>query len=377
MNQINFFIITLLILISEVSFSQSKNTFITETQAGYEYNYFRSPDEVRIGAEVLTENDLISSSFYQDLELRYKYQYKRNKNRFRISANPFSRIFYENMDDSYWSLDMNTKYDYKFSRRTVLLLEARFKRMNREGLGGDQDVLINPLGYTNYGGNLGIRFSPFTNNNLTVEGFYNFKNFDAFGVRDLQYHEFGAQVSSVQTFKIHKLKHKLGVTAYIKKRLYDTFNASDIETDGERDWDYLKGTLFYTLPISNTLEVKPSVVYYMRIDNSTNRSGFNQYGPGIALKYDNNKTKLRGTCSFIVRDYTDIEARDTEGLLGEKLKYEYANFQFNGSQKIAGGLSVTATLFSRIRSTNYTDIDARSFRNYRNQYAGVGISWEL
>jgi len=189
---------------------------------------------------ILTGDDLISSSFYQDVELNYKYRYKRNKNRIRVNANPFTRIFYENPDDSYWSLDVNAKYDHKFSRKTRLFVETKLIRMNREGLGGDQDVLINPLGYTIYGGALGVAFTPFTNNVLTVEGLYNFKDFDVFGVRDLQYNEFGAQLSSIQSFKINRLKHKIGITVYAKKRLYDTFNASDIEEpDGERDWDVL------------------------------------------------------------------------------------------------------------------------------------------
>jgi len=377
MNTTKISIIILLAFTSTMSYAQNKNTFTVETQAGYEYNYFRSPDEIRTGGIVLTKDDLISSSFYQDIALDYKYRYKWNKNRFRVSASPFSRIFYENSDDSYWSLDVNAKYDYKLSRETNLFTEVRFMRMNREGLGGDQDVLINPLGYTNYGGNLGVKLLPFTGNVLTVEGFYNFRNFDAFGVRDLQYSEFGVQLSSVQSFKINKLKHKLGVTVYAKKRLYDTFNASEIESDGERDWDYLKGTLYYKLPFSKQFEIKPNFIYYVRIDNSTNRSGFNQFGPGIALKYDNNKTKIKGTFSFITRNYTDIEARNTDGLIGQDLTYEYSNFQLDGAHKISNNLSITATLFSKVRSTNYSDIDARSFRNYRNQYAGVGILWKF
>ncbi|MGY3791956.1 hypothetical protein [Aquimarina sp. 433] len=377
MNTIKIWMTVLLGFIYMQSFSQIKNTFNIGTEGGYEYNYFRSPKEIRTDEGILNESDLISSSFYQDVEVNYKFRYRWKNNRFRISANPFARIFYENSDDSYWSLNTVAKYDYKFNRKTALIAEARLMRMNREGLGGDQDVLINPLGYTNYGGTLGVEFAPIKNNESSVEGFYNFRNFDAFGVRDLQYSEFGVQLTSVQTFKIGRLKHKVGLSIYAKKRLYDTFNTSDVEPDGERDWDYVKGTLSYGLPINKYLQLRPSFVYYMRIDNSTNRSGFNQFGPGISLRYKNKRTKVRSSFSFITRDYTDIEARNTEGTIGENLKYEYANFQLNASQKIGGGFSITTTLFSRIRSTNYTDIDARSFRNYRNQYAGIGILWEF
>ncbi len=367
-----------MLLISGLAFSQNKHSLDLETQGGYEYNYFRSPKEIRTDGVVLTEDDLISSSIYQDIDAKYRYRSKwSKKNRFRLLLNPFSRIFYENVDDSYWSVNAVAKYDHKFSKKFSFLSELRFKRMNREGLGGDQDVLINPLGYTNYGATAGIEFVPFDNNATTVEGFYNLKNFDAFGVRDLQFDEFGAQFSSVQTFEVNRLEHKLGVNGYVKKRLYDTFNASEIDTDGERDWDYAKGSLFYELPFSDTFKIRPNFMYYARIDNSTGRSGFNQYGPGVIMAYKSKTTKVRTSLSFITRNYKEIEARDTEDLIGEKLKYEYANFQINAAHKIGNGFSLTGTIYSRVRNTNYTDIDARSFRNYRNQYAGIGVLWEF
>ncbi len=365
------------LLTSCFALAQSKNKLEVETQGGYEYNYFKSPKEIRADGVILTEDDLISSGMYQDVRVKYRYRYKWNKNRIRLSASPFSRIFYENIDDSYWSLDTRAKYDHKFDNKITVLIEARFKRMNREGLGGDQDVLINPLGYTNYGGTTGVEFLPFKNNETTFEGFYNFKDFDAFGVRDLQFDEFGVQFSSIQSFEVRKQEHKIGINAYFKKRKYDTFNASEIDTDGQRDWDYIKGTLFYQLSFGARFKVTPNVLYYKRIDNSTGRSGFDQFGPGLNMVYKSKTTKIRSSFSFITRKYKEIDARNTDGAIGEKLKYEYANFSMNTAHKIGNGFSVTGTLYSRIRSTNFTDIDARSFRNYRNQYAGIGVLWEL
>ncbi|WP_281988532.1 hypothetical protein [Aquimarina aggregata] len=365
------------VMITSFAFTQSKTTLDIKTLGGYEYNYFRSPTEIRVNDVILPKEDLIASSLYQDVSVDYKFRYKWNKNRIRFSATPFSRIFYENLDDSYWRLKTWVKYDHKFNKKITFLGEARFTRMNREGLGGDQDVLINPLGFTNYGATLGLGFIPFKNNKMTVEGFYNLKNFDAFEVRDLQFDEFGMLFTTTHSFKVRQLEHKLGLTTYVKKRLYDTFNASEIDTDGERDWDYARASVFYELPISKELKVRPNIMYYTRIDNSTNRSGFNQFGPGIILSYKNKRTKVYSSFSFITRNYKQIEARNTEGLIGEKLTYEYANAQLRISHKISKGFSITGSLFSRIRSTNYTDIDARSFRNYRNQYAGIGILWEL
>ena len=374
----NIFIIITILSIHTTIFSQGKNTFEIETQGGYEYNYFKSPDQIRVNDTILSKDDLIESSIYQDIAANYKYRNKWSNNRIRVYISPFSRIFYQNFEDSYWSLDARAKYDYKFSKELIFLAEVRFKRMNREGLGGDQDVLINPLGYTNYGATTGIGFVPFENNKMELQGFYNFKNFDAFGVRDLEFDEFGIQFSSVHSFESGRLEHKFGFDAYAKKRLYDTFNASDIDTDDERDWDYVKGILFYELPFSENFKIRPNFAYYARIDNSTNgRSGFSQYGPGITMSYRGKTTKVRSSFSFITRNYKEIEARDIEGPIGDKLKYEYANFQLNASHEIGNGFSLTGTIYSRIRSTNYTDIDARSFRNYRNQYAGVGVQWKL
>jgi hypothetical protein len=204
MEKRNIILTAIISFIYSLSFSQSKDTFDIETQGGYEYNYFKSPKGVRVNDSILTKEDLISSSVFQDISIGYKYRYKWEKNRVRLSLNPFSRIFYENFDDSYWSFDARAKYDHKFTKKTTFLAEVRFKRMNREGLGGDQDVLINPLGYTNYGATAGIRCIPFNANEMTLEGFYNFKNFDAFGVRDLQFDEFGVQFSSVQSFQVNQ-----------------------------------------------------------------------------------------------------------------------------------------------------------------------------
>jgi hypothetical protein len=377
MKKRNVILAVLIAFIHFLGFAQSKNTFDIETQGGYEYNYFKSPKEIRVNDNILTKEDLISNSIYQDISIGYKYRYKWRKNRVRVLVKPFSRIFYENFDDSYWSLDTKAKYDYKATKKITFLAEARFKRMNREGLGGDQDVLINPLGYTNYGITAGTDFVPFHANEMTLKGLYNFKDFDGFGIRDLEFDEFGVQFSSAQSFFVHRLEHKIGIDTYFKKRLYDTFNASEIDTNGERDWDYVKGNLFYELPFSEKFKIKPNFTYYARIDNSTNRSGFNQYGPGINITYKSRITKVRTSLSFITRKYKEIEARNTEMAIGESLKYEYANFQLHASHKIGNGFSLTATLYSRIRSTNYTDIDARSFRNYRNQYAGIGVLWEL
>jgi len=366
-----------ILFITTMGMAQSKTSLKLETQGGYEYNYFRSPEEIRSDGQLLTKEGLIASSTYQDVSGIFRYRYKWGKNRLRFLGNPFSRIFYENIDDSYWSLNTTVKYDHKISKSLILLAEARFKRMNREGLGGDQNVLINPLGYTNYGASGGVEFVPFTANEMTLKGFYNFKDFDAFGVRDLQFNEFGIQFSTVQSFTVDRQEHQIGLTAYVKKREYDTFNASEIDTDGERDWDYVKATLFYELPIGNRFKISPDLMYYKRIDNSTDRSGFDQYGPGVTMAFKSKLTRIRSSFSFITRNYDVIEARNTEELIGEKLKYEYANFGLDITHKIGNGFSISGTVFSRIRSTNYTDIDARSFRNYRNQYAGIGILWEL
>lgn len=370
--------IFLALLMTTTTWAQERQRFEVETQSGYEYNYFKSPRQVRQGTVVLTEADLIASSSYQDILMDYDYRYKWDRNRIRLSVSPFARLFQENFEDSYWSVLATAKYDYNLSRNTEFLAEIVFKRMNREGLDGAQDVLINPLGYTVYGASSGLKFELFPKNETVLEAFYNFKDFDAFGVRDLQYNEFGVKFGLQQEFRHNGLEHKYGITGYAKKRLYDTFNASDVTTDGERDWNYMKVTGFYTYPVSETFELKPSFVYYTRTDVLVGRSGFDQLGPGLGLKFDDDRTRFRANISYLTRNYTDFEARDTNGPLGEKIRYTYANISLNASHKLGnGGFSLTATAYSRVRATNYTDIDARSFRGYRNQYVGLGIKWEL
>ncbi len=182
--------------------SEQKHRFDIEVQGGYEFNYFKSPSEVRQNGIIFNADSLIASSSYQDVKADYDYRIKWGANRLRFSATPFLRHFNEAPSDSYWSFDGSAKYDTKLSRTTKILAELSLKRMNREGLDGAQDVLINPLGYTKYGMSGGIEFAALKRNKSTIEGFYNFKNFDAFGVQDLQYNEFGIKLKSIQSFYV-------------------------------------------------------------------------------------------------------------------------------------------------------------------------------
>ena len=247
--------------------------------------------------------------------------------------------------------------------------------MNREGLDGAQDVLVNPLGYANYGVATGLEFKPFKENKATLEAFYNFKNFDAYGTRDLQFNEYGLRFGTKQEFRPGRYDHAFGLRMYYKKRLYDTFN-SDIEPqNGERDWDYGKIVGFYDFPINGTFEISPQVSYYGRYDRLEEQSGFQQYGPGLRLRFDNDKTKISAAIKYQIREYTSIQAPGADNTL---LQYQYTDISLNFEHQLPiKGLLFTGTAYSRFRETNTVDIAARSFRGYTNQYAGVGLNWKL
>ncbi|MBX2826770.1 MAG: hypothetical protein KTR22_01320 [Flavobacteriaceae bacterium] len=360
-----------------IAMSQTEQQLEIETQGGYEYNYFKSPDQLIREGTLLEADSLIASSAFQDVKAAYRYKKEWGYHGLSISATPQARIFYDQTEDSYWQARVRANYTYKWTRKLKLLAEASFKRMNREGLDGAQDILINPLGYTNYGAAVGVEGRWLKNNKTKIEGFYNFRNFDAFGIRDLQFDEKGVSLSSIQSFKSNELKHRFGFTGTYKQRLYDTFNASDEIPNGTRDWRYLKGNVFYEFPISKAIELVPSFQVSTRIDVQEQRSGFTQYGPKLALKVTTAKTRIRSSFLFSTRDYTTLEARNNDGLIGEKIKYEYADFNFSLEHSIGQNLYATLNVYSRVRTTNYTDLDARSFRGYRNQYAALGFSWKL
>lgn len=367
-------ICTLLIFTAIFSFAQERHRFELGTLAGYEYNYFKSPDELVVDGDSLTEEELIASSSFLDVFADYDYRFKKKGHRLRFSASPYARIFQENPSDSYWSLDAALKYDYRLSKNAKFLAELNFKRMNREGLDGAQDVLVNPLGYTNYGAASGFEFKPSQNNKTTVEGFYNFKNFEAFGIRDLEFNEYGGRVTTKQEFRPGRYEHAVGLTAYYKKRLYQTFNAEDNPQNGQRDWDYAKVTAFYEFPIGATIQVEPQLTYYGRFDRLANQSGFQQYGPGLRFKFDNDKTKVRASVKYQIRDYTQILAPGTQDLL----RYTYTDFSLDFERELPlKGLYLIATAYSRFRETNTVSLTARSFRGYTNQYAGIGVRWKL
>lgn len=355
--------------------AQVKTDTEIETLSGYEYNYFKSPEEVRQDGIIFSEKDLIKSSSFQDVLVDYDYRKKWKNNRLRFSVKPYARLFYESMEDSYWSVLGSAKYDYKLNKSAKLLAEASVKRMNRKGLDGAQDILINPLAYTNFGTEGGIEFEPVKNNETRIKAFYNFRDFDKYGVRNLQYNEWGLELKITQEIKFSGLKHEYGLLAYTKKRLYNTFNASNIITDGKRDWNYLKATVFYEYPLNQSFEIEPRFVYYTRSDNKDDRSSFRQFGPSVGIKFDQNKTRVRSNIKYINRRYKSIEARDNNGFTGEKIRYNYFDFTLDVKHELMDNLFMIATVYSRIRTTNYSDIDARSFRGYRNQYLGLGIQW--
>ena len=369
------FVFVIFVFASALGLAQERHRFEIGTLTGYEYNYFKSPDQLMVSDSLLTENDLIASSAFQDVSLDYDYRYKRKAHRLRFSINPYARLFQENTSDSYWSLSAAAKYDYKLSKKAKLLAGLNFKRMNREGLDGAQDVLINPLGYTNYGAMAGLELRPFKQNKTTVSGFYNFKNFDAYGIRDLQFNEYGARLAMKQEFRPGRYEHAAGFTTYYKKRLYDTYNADQTPIIGRRDWDYMKAVVFYELPLGNTIELEPQLTYYGRFDLLENRSGFHQYGPGLRVKFDNDKTRISASAKYFMRDYTSITA---PGNSNQLLQYQYTDLSLNVEQQLPiKDLFFTLTAYSRFRETNTTNLSSRSFRGYTNQYAGVGLTWRL
>jgi hypothetical protein len=370
-------VIATLILVTSIQLQvQSQTKLEIGSQLGYEYNYFKSPDKVRFNNDILTEEDLISSSIYQNITIDFEKKIKWNNSKLRLIIAPEATLFYENTDDSYWQVKGEAKYYRDLSKKIELLADAGIKRMNRSGLDGAQDVLINPLGYTNLGTSLGLQFKVLKNNKTTTKLFYNFRDFDAFGIRDLQFNETGISLSTRQKIEINRNDYKIGLRGYYKIRKYDTFNATNLIANGKRDWSYLRITPYLDIPLSNSLSIKPSYVYYERFDK-IERSGFTQHGPELQLNYELKNTEIQADISHLTRNYKSIDARDNIGLTGDNLTYKYTEFNIKASHKITRNLELIATVYSRIRTTNYTDIDARSFRGYKNQYAGIGVKWKL
>lgn len=357
--------------------AQERHRFEGQTLSGYEYNYFKSPDQLVLGDSTLTSADLIASSSYQDFIADYDYRYKKKGHRIRFRIAPELRFFHERADDSYWQVNSWLKYDYRLGKRTKLLAEGRFNRMNREGLDGAQDILVNPLGYTLYGASAGLGFALLKNNRSELEFFGNYKNFDAFGSRDLEYLERGASLSTRQEFRPGKYEHQLSARVYYKQRLYTTFNAADSPAGGERDWWYFRSDISYSFPLSGYVDLEPEVIYYQRIDRLEERSGFRQLGAGMRLSVKTEKTKLRAAAKYQLRGYDEIEAADLEGEGYAPLRYDYLDLSLSFEHQLPlKGLFFIGEGFSRVRETNTLSLSSRSFRDYRTYYAGLGLRWK-
>ncbi|MDC7998122.1 hypothetical protein [Gilvibacter sediminis] len=375
----NRFILLVVLLFTSLGLAQKteNHKFRVLTLSGYEYNYLKSPDEVLFEGTVLGRDSLINSSVYQDIDLRYNFKTEGRYSTFSLVAAPEARFFYEQPEDSYWRFSLNLSYELELSKSWDYLAFARFKRNDREGLDGAQDILINPLGFTQYEAQTGVQYRPFRYNKMILLAGFRHKNFDAFGVRDLEYNQYELSFTSEQRFKVGRRFQKIGIELAARKRLYQTLNTTNEIPDGERDWDYLDATAFLELRLSKAFRITPAFNYYQRIDQLIDRSGFTQFGPRLGLRYSGDKLVLNASTAFNTRNYKTFDARDSSGLTGEKIKYEYVNLSFNATWQLNESLYIRAEVYSRVRSTNYTDITARSFRNYRNQYAGLGLQWRL
>lgn len=374
-------LLTVVLLFSIHVFAQKEKNIDNELEVtaltGYEYNYFKSPSKVIFNDILLTEDDLVASSPFQNIDLNYDYKRKWNGNKIWLSASPEFRYFNENADDSYWSLKIKGRYDYRITKALKLDTDIYFRRMAREGLDGDQDVLINPLGYSLLGGSAGLDLDIGRDIQMEVAAFFNHKNYDKYGVKDLKYNEFGVDFNIQQEFELLKTKHELGLSTYLKKRLYETYDAFDEEPYGTRDWNYWKGELFYKTNLTKRLEFDTDFAYLIRTDLGANRSGYEQYGVSLGLDYENKRLDIGLGAELLNRKYTAISARDNEGQIGEMTKYKYLNLSFDIQYSLSKHFTVSAEAYQRVRNTNYTDLSARSFRGFTYQFAGLGVIYEL
>lgn len=355
---------------------KNKIKFSTQTQVGYEYNFLKSPDKLIVDDVLLQAKDLVLSSVYQDIDVKFQYNIRWNKSEFNTQIRPIYKVYYQSMEDSYWNISVISKYNRNLSKNLNFLIRATYKKIIREGLDNDQDFIVNPLGFSSYGLVTGLQFQPLKNNKTTLGFLYNYRDFDATDIRDTNINEIGIYLNTEEQLVIANKIHSFGFKAFFKNITHETIILENQSLNRKRKWNYFKLNPFYQIAINKRIKVAPSFIYSSRIDKEST-SSFTIFGPELKLKWMNQKTLATFTFSYLSRKYKDIYAQDSLGVIDEKATLNFVSFNVKAEHKLTKKIRLNASIFSRIRNTNNTSHRSRSFSHFRNQYAAIGLKWVL
>lgn len=369
--------IIILVYSSQV-FAQFDTKFSLETQTGYEHNIFRSPDRfINEDDDVLSADDLLVSSFYQEVKFRGLLKYKWKEQSLTFRAIPRLRSFFSEADASYWEIASQVRYDNTLSKKTKWFVTARHKYRNREGINQDENEFTTPLGYRSFSVSSGLHFRLYKQNRTLVSATYGNKNYDATANNALSYNYYNIHTTFRNVFWNRHLFHSYGVKIDFTNRFYTREYTDEERANQTRDWKYISIAPFYSYPISEAVKITPSIAYERRIDADNNRFSYTQFVPELAISHKTKSLKFQLKGQYISRTFDKITATDINDDAVGKLKYKYVRLTASAEKKLTKNLSLTVNGYLNTRNSNQTQLTTLAFRSYDAYYAGIGLKWRF
>lgn len=357
--------------------SQIKTEFELETASGYAYNIFRSPSSFFDGDEVLNEDELYRSSFYQDISFKGMFTKSWENQSLSLRVNPRGRLFYSDSDATYYTIYSRLRYENEISNKTKLQVTSHYNYRDREGENLDDNELRTPLGYRHYDISAGLFFRLYRQNRSFLKVEYGNRNYQDGETNDLKYDYYSVQTVLRNVFKKPAGWHSYGIEVEYEKRLFDRTYYEDPTLNETRDWSYLTLEPFYRWPITNKWRLRGGLEWSKRTDNDNGTFTYNQLRPSLELRYKTESFMVEAVGSYANRDYEQLNATNTNGEVLGKLNLKYYRLRANMDKKIGKNLYLTATAYTTNRVSNRTNGTTTAFRSYDYFYGGIGLKYRF
>ena len=340
------------------------------TLSGYESNILRVPDRLLIDDEIINDDELYQSSFYQDVIAYLKYTRESRKSEFNISAKPQRRFYFSESDSDRLLLDLKTSFKLDIGKTSSWQSEAQYYLKDQNGLDADENEVGASFAYNVLNFDSQLNFRLYRSNRSFVGVHYGKKTFDPTETREVSYHKYGVNLGFKNVKWKNHLLRSYGITSSFIQRKYDigTRSEDDEFVTENRTWNYLNTRAFFKIELSKFWTLYPSLTYEKRLDQSNERFGYNEWTPKVYLAYEKDKFKMSISGSYTNRRFTDLTVNESE-----LLTYDYIRCKVNLSYRLFNNISIISQAYYINRDSNNSDLSATTFRSYSNYYAGVGL----
>lgn len=399
-------VVTLLLSILSVGYSQSTMEVVVSAAPGYETNIFNAPESyINIQGDTLLADQLIENAAFVSTEGALNFGWTIGAHQIgwnsKLDLMRYQGLSQANASEYQSRIEYDHKPEKSAYEKGVYL---RIRSQNRLGINVLGDELLTPFTFRQLEAGSYLKRKYKGGHSTELRAVYSYKDYDPC-VRcgllgeDLSLTKREWEFIASQVFITGKnagINQSLALELQWRDRQYfevtnydlllpdpdplteSPFYAYDPDmTYPLRHWRYLTLKAYYEFPLSKVAKVKPIIEYTRRYDISRGDFGFTQWQPSLLFYIKNKAWDLRAYLSYTIRDYTDRLARQSEGLPFPKLEYRYLRMKLRAARSIKGGFEAFTELGRTHRESNTSLIQTRVRRPYVNNYAMIGLRFRL